>query len=137
MATAAPLAQITTLNPKDGEFERASDNLKIRSTVRVVKSTSQDFWVARHGDLYDLIFVDGDHSYNMVMHDSQFFNCLRSGGMILFHDYSPDGSTRPSGGSYQALNDLQTRYRQADILVIGSGQVGMLGWIRREGEVWA
>ncbi|OGC95303.1 MAG: hypothetical protein A2W25_05145 [candidate division Zixibacteria bacterium RBG_16_53_22] len=137
MATAAPLAQITTLNPKDNEFEKARDSLKIRSTVRVVKSTSQDFWMARDGELYNLIFVDGDHSYNMVLHDSQFFNCLYTGGLILFHDYSPNGSARPSDGSFQALNDLQTRHRQADIKIIGSGQIGMLGWVRREGEVWA
>ncbi len=137
MATAAPKASVTTLNPKDGEFERARDTLKIRSNVQVIKSTSQDFWKTKEDELYDLIFVDGDHSYHMVLHDSQFFNCLRPGGLILFHDYSPDGSTRPSAGTYQALNEIQAKYRQADVKVIGSGIVGMLGWMRREREIWA
>jgi predicted O-methyltransferase YrrM/glycosyltransferase involved in cell wall biosynthesis len=136
MATAAPRAQITTLNPKEGEFEKARDNLRIRSNAQVVKSTSQEFWHNRNGQLYDFIFVDGDHAYNMVLHDSQLFNCLRPGGLILFHDYSPDGSARPSDGSFRALNDLQDRHRQADVKVIGSGGVGMLGWIRAEGEIW-
>lgn len=144
MATAAPQATITTLNPKDGEYEKAQANLRIRSNVRVVKKTSAEFWAEKAGEgatggakvLYDLIFVDGDHAYNMVLHDSQFFNYLRIGGLILFHDYSPDGSARPSDGSFRALNDLQTKHRAADVKVIGTGQVGMLGWMRREGEVW-
>lgn len=136
MATAAPKATITTLNPKDGEFEKARDNLKIRSTVKVVKATSEEFFTRPGGGPYDLIFVDGDHSYKMVRHDAMYFNRLRPGGLILFHDYSPDGSARPSAGSFQALNDLQEIYRPADIKIIGSGQVGMLGWIRQEGETW-
>lgn len=135
MATAAPKATITTLNPKDGEFEKARDNLKIRSTVKVVKATSEDFF-SRPGGPYDLIFVDGDHSYKMVRHDAMYFNRLRPGGLILFHDYSPDGSARPSAGSFKALNDLQDMYRPADVKIIGSGQVGMLGWVRQEGETW-
>lgn len=137
MATAAPHAAVTTLNPKDGEHEQAAANLRIRSNVQVVKQTSQEFYRARRGELYDLIFVDGDHSYKVVLHDSQFFNSLRPGGLILFHDYSPDGSARPSDGCYRALNDLQEARRPADVRVIGTGNVGMLGWIRREGEVWA
>ncbi len=135
MATAAPRASVTTLNPKDGEYERAMANLRIRANVRVVKATSQEFWRA---DLppYDLIFVDGDHSYRMVLLDSRYFNVLQPGGMILFHDYSPSESDRPSAGSFRALNELQESRREADVRVVGEGQVGMLGWIRREGEVW-
>lgn len=137
MATAAPQAQITTLNPRDGEYERARATLRIRSNVQVVKKTSQEWYQERRGELYDLIFVDGDHSYRMVLHDSQFFNSLRPGGLILFHDYSPDGSARPSDGSFRALNDLQECRRPADVKVIGTGGVGMLGWIRQAGETWA
>jgi predicted O-methyltransferase YrrM len=136
MATAAPRAQVTTLNPKDGEYEKARANLRIRSNVEVVKKTSQEFLRGLNGQSYDLIFVDGDHAYAMVQHDAQFFNALRPGGLILFHDYSPEGSARPSDGSYRALNELQARHRPADVLVVGTGQVGMLGWIRQGGEIW-
>jgi predicted O-methyltransferase YrrM len=139
MATAAPQAHITTLNPKDGEVEKARDNLRIRSTVKVVQKTSQQFLTEIENTapaLYDLIFVDGDHSYNVVLHDSQFINYLKPGGVILYHDYSPEGSARPSAGSFLALDYLQALQRPADIRVIGSGQVGMLGWMRQEGELW-
>lgn len=135
MATAAPRARITTLNPKDGEYEKAVANLRIRSNVIVIKKTSQEFW-QQSRDEYNLIFVDGDHSYNMILHDAQFFNCLKPGGLILFHDYSPEGSDRPSDGSFRALNDLAAQHRPFDVLVIGTGGVGMAGWIRQEGETW-
>lgn len=136
MATAAPRARIVTLNPKPGEFEKAAAALRIRSNVAVIQQTSEQYWKVGGSELYNLVFVDGDHSYRMVLHDSQFFNRLRPGGVILFHDYSPDGSDRPSAGSYQALNELQEKHRPFDVLVVGSGQVGMCGWIRREGETW-
>jgi predicted O-methyltransferase YrrM len=142
MATAAPRAMITTLNPKEGEFDKAVKNLSIRSNVRVVKQTSQEFYAPSPRPSpsrergYDLIFVDGDHAYNMVLHDAQFLNHLRTGGLILFHDYSPEGSARPSDGCYRALNDLAEERRPFDVLIVGSGQVGMAGWIRQEGEVW-
>jgi len=136
MATAAPLARITTLNPKDGEYDKAAKNLHIRSNVRVVKRTSQEFLQGDSGQ-YDMIFVDGDHRYAVVLHDAQFFNRLKPGGLIIFHDYSPDGSDRPSDGSYKALNDLAEKHRPFDVKVIGTGNVGMVGWIRREGETWA
>jgi predicted O-methyltransferase YrrM len=137
MATAAPLARITTLNPKNGEFEKAVKNLRVRSNVHVVKKTSQEFWLDGGSEQYDMIFVDGDHAYNMVLHDAQFFNRLKPGGLIIFHDYSPDGSARPSHGSFEALNDLQEKHRKFDVKVIGTGNVGMAGWVRQEGEAWA
>ncbi len=85
---------------------------------------------------YKYVHTCGDHSHKMIMHDSQFFNRLRTGGLILFHDYSPDGSIRPSAGSFRALNELQIKHRPADVRIMGTGQVGTLGWIRREGETW-
>lgn len=136
MATAAPWSTIVTLNPKDGEFERAVSNLRIRSNVIVAKMTSVDFKKSNAGGNYDIVFVDGDHAYNMIMHDAGFFNDLVEGGLILFHDYSPPESTRASAGSYQALNDLQESRRPAGVKVVGAGLVGMLGWFRRVGEVW-
>jgi predicted O-methyltransferase YrrM len=135
MATAAPMAWITTLNPKGGEYQKAVKNLSVRSNVRVVKQTSEEFWHSDNGQ-YDMIFVDGDHRYAMVLHDAQFFNRLKPGGLIIFHDYSPDGSDRPSDGSYKALNDLAEKHRPFDVKVVGTGNVGMVGWIRQTGETW-
>lgn len=137
LATAAPQARLTTLNPKPGEYERGRDNLRIRANVRVVQRTSVQY-LAEHPEreVNDLVFVDGDHSYPMVVHDSQYFDTLRPGGVILYHDYSPEGSARPSHGTFLALNELQACNRPADICVIGTGGIGMLGWIKRAGEVW-
>ena len=37
----------------------------------------------------DAIFIDGDHSYDAVMHDSALaYDLIREGGIIVWHDYS-------------------------------------------------
>jgi predicted O-methyltransferase YrrM len=135
MATAAPKARITTLNPKKGEYERAVGNLHIRKNVEVKKLTSEEY-LAQCKEAFDLVFVDGDHSRGMVTHDAGFFNHLKVGGLILFHDYAPLDSTRPGEGVYQALNALKKKQRKFDVLVVGDGKVGIAGWYRQEGEVW-
>lgn len=36
----------------------------------------------------DVVFIDGDHSYDAVIHDSVLANSIvRPGGMIIWHDY--------------------------------------------------
>lgn len=48
------------------------------------------------------IFIDGDHSYDAVMHDSSLaFECIQDGGIIVWHDYG-----NPSVEVTFALEDL-------------------------------
>lgn len=137
IATAAPHSMLITLNPKPGEFEKGRDNLRIRGNVIPVQKSSEAYLSTLPLlELYAFVFVDGNHSYEAVRHDSQYFTRLIPGGVILYHDYSPEGSARPSHGSYVALNELAERNREPDIRVVGTGEVGMVGWIKREGEGW-
>lgn len=47
------------------------------------------------GNPVDLLFIDGDHTYNGVMQDYEAYGPLvRSGGVIAFHDINPDYRTR-------------------------------------------
>jgi predicted O-methyltransferase YrrM len=50
----------------------------------------------------DAIFIDGDHSYNAVMHDSRLaFDLIREGGIVVWHDY-----LNPTVEVTAALDDL-------------------------------
>jgi predicted O-methyltransferase YrrM len=35
---------------------------------------------------FDLVFIDGDHSYNGVKKDIAYASMVKNGGIIMFHD---------------------------------------------------
>lgn len=85
--------------------------------------------------LLDLVFVDGDH--NRITRDLPWFNRLAVGGLMLFHDYSPQDSARPSAICYAELNKLAERLgRPFDVRIVDDTKTGMVGFYRREGEVY-
>lgn len=46
-------------------------------------------------DKSDLLFIDGDHTYEGVKADFEKYRCLvKDGGLIIFHDIVPDLTTR-------------------------------------------
>lgn len=54
----------------------------------------------------DFIFIDGSHSYPMVKNDTEkSLNILKKGGVILWHDYTPD-----CPGVFTYLNELKMHY---------------------------
>lgn len=130
MAEAAPKALVTTLNPNAEEAARARQNLR-HYNVTVVKSTSWD-WLKMGRHEYDFIFVDGDHKN--VRKDLPWWDRLRPGGTILFHDYSPAGTYRQCPPVYEAVNGFAALLAsEPDILIIDDGAVGMAGFIKPEG----
>lgn len=52
---------------------------------------------------YNIVFIDGDHSYDMVKQDISLYKPLAA-DMLLFHDIRPI-FTNPSCGVYQAVED--------------------------------
>lgn len=134
MAEAAPRAEIDTLNPKKSEWKEARKNLTPYG-VHVYNCKSWDFWdhPAAASMRYDLIFVDGDHG--RVIKDLIWFNRLRHGGLILFHDYSPPGAGRPCHPVYHTLNAWAMHMGHSpDVRVIDDQGVGMAGWKRLEAQ---
>lgn len=71
----------------------------------------------------DVLFVDGDHSYEAALYDMQTYGMLvKAGGLILCHDVFPEGITddlkakgwQPSPGArdaYYAFLNCHPRYR--------------------------
>jgi len=125
--------RITTLNPKAKEYHHTVRALLPFENVQVIWMRSWDYLKYYSKPAFNFIFVDGDHE--QVARDLPWFNLLRPGGLILFHDYAPDGSARPVPTVYNVLNDAKQRLkRDFDIYIVDDNQVGMVGWYRQEGE---
>ena len=136
MAQAAPEAKIITLNPQQWEVDKAEFDLWAAGldNIEFISMRSTDYLAAYTGDNFDMVFVDGDHK--RVKEDFPFFNKLNSHGLMLFHDYSPEGSWRACPPVYEALNEKRDSFRDFDVLIEDLAGVSMAGWYKEEGEVW-
>jgi predicted O-methyltransferase YrrM len=135
MALAAPRASVQTLNPKLAEFARAREHLRAFRNVLVSSLSSAETLEGYPGKPLDLVFVDGDHSLEGVRRDCGWWEHVRHGGLILFHDYSPAGSKRPNPEVVQAVDEFAARLgRRPDVLVVDEQSVGMAGFVRREAD---
>lgn len=135
LASAMPDSQIVTLNASEGEWLEDVKILAGFKNVTCLHRVSWDYLNESDGTaIYSFIFVDGDHK--RVKNDFPYFNRLLTGGLIMFHDYSPPGSGRECPPVYEAVNGLAERLGRApDVLVVDDKSVGMAGFIRLEGEV--
>lgn len=78
------------------EFEEDYNKLFDKNTegygsrVRKIKSLSADFFkgVSDKEKIYDLIYIDGDHSPKQIIEDAvSCFRLLKVGGILIFDDY--------------------------------------------------
>jgi len=134
MCLAAPHAHITTMSPSSSEAHTTMRTLRERR-AQVLVTRSVDYLAAYDGPAFDMIYVDGDHK--RVVADLPWFNWLRVGGLMLFHDYAPEGARVPCPPVYVGVNLLaQALGRPLDVLIVDDGQVGMAGMYRGAGETW-
>lgn len=140
MASAAPLAKIITLNPKEGEVDLARKHLASWANVTVVQNYSVPFLeavmktVSLDGSptlTFDVIFVDGDHK--RIRLDMPYYNLVRDAGLFLHHDYSPEWSPRPCTPVYEELNHFSEHIlrRDMDVIIVDDTDVGMAGWYKQ------
>lgn len=129
LASAAPQARLTTLNPKAKEYPLAVKYLSYWPNVQVLNVKSWDY-VEQTTDTYDFIFVDGDHG--QVRRDLVWWEFLNPGGLLLFHDYAPDGSWRPCQPVYDAVNEFarDDLKRPLDVLIEDDRGVGLAGFYK-------
>lgn len=133
MAEAAPLARLVSLNPNKPEVDTASRRLAGYKNVQMLAAYSWDYLAIAPSE-WDLIFVDGDHK--QVKRDLPWYNRLKIGGLILFHDYSPREAGVPCIPVYEALEAVRREQRAPDVELVDNNRVGMAGWYRRDGEIW-
>lgn len=137
LARAAPQALVTTLNPKEGEWQRAASNLAgpPYGNVVVVPAYSWDY-LAQYGEYdgprLDMVFVDGDHGE--AARDFGWWDWLAPGGLMLFHDYTPEGVKRSCQPVWEAVNVLADALdREFDVLVVNEKDAGMAGFYQTDG----
>ena len=99
--------------------------IKIQNKVGVDPSSggnvrkSSDEFFNDNKKKFDLIFIDGLHTYNQVKKDIlNSLNCLKDGGVILVHDCMPDCLSKQAvpryrmiwnGDVWKAIVDLRQR----------------------------
>ena len=135
MSRAAPRAHIDTLNPKMREWKRTLDYLGHSNypNVMPLPTCSWDYLAAYDGPMLDMMFVDGDHG--QAARDFAWWEWVKTGGLMLFHDYAPEGTHRPCQPVYEALQAFRAGLgRGFDVLVTDDQGVGVAGWYRREDE---
>lgn len=72
-----------------GSVEKIRNNLDFYPNFVFINDYSFNV-VNNWSKQFDLIFIDGDHTYEAVKQDfSQWFPLLQSGGVIAFHDSAP------------------------------------------------
>ena len=97
LAQACPNAKITTIENALARANWAKENLE-KLQLTNVKLIQQDFsfvinYIKRHQQKYDMIFIDGNHTYNATI---EYFEKLQSSinedGVIIFDDiyWSPE-----------------------------------------------
>lgn len=60
------------------------------------------------GDLFDVAFIDGDHSYEGVRQDWLLWSPLvREGGLVAFHDTWPDSAVNTEPGVARWCDELR------------------------------
>jgi len=64
-------------------------------------------------NLLDVLFIDGDHSYNGVQRDYEIYSpFIRKGGIIAFHDIVLDSSTRFGIKSQSYVGDVPRYWKE-------------------------
>ncbi len=102
--------------------------------------TVQNVRESLKGCSLDVLYLDGDHSYQGISEDFALFSPLvRRGGLIVFHDIVPDFKTRYGiqtssyvGGVPQFWQELKAVHGRVQELVDDSAQdgygIGILHW---------
>jgi len=103
-----------------------------RVDLAVLKGSSRDLKPqlkdSLRGSPIDLLFIDGDHSYEGARADLlDYRELVRPGGLIAFHDIVPDNGrgTGDSGGVPILWREIQARFKNHWEFVRDWGQDGM------------
>lgn len=94
-ALALVARSVTAVDPHatHGSFYELQANLNaygVRGKVEIIRDLSQVALssIAKAGERFDLVWIDGDHTAEVVEHDvTQAIKLLKPGGVLACHDY--------------------------------------------------
>lgn len=115
------LAYGTTQSPSE-----MVQNLDLADFVRFIQGSSVDY-LKNAPQKFDFIFLDGDHSAQAVYQEVPLaLNLLNPNGIILLHDYYPNGQSLWSNnylidGPYRAIERFTAE--GADLIVVPLGNL--------------
>jgi predicted O-methyltransferase YrrM len=100
-----------------------------RTQRKIVKvKTTSDYFFKNNRELYDFIYIDGDHTaYGVIKDAVNAFECLNPGGIIAFDDYDWWGGIRPADRPRMAIDAFLEMYKgKIEVLL-----KGYQCWIRK------
>lgn len=90
----------------DQRYEEIKEQFK-NYNVQFIRDMTYNLPKYCEPNLFDWVYVDGDHTYDGCMKDLQAVNSLvKDNGMILGHDYRPAWRKRPDWGVVESVNDF-------------------------------
>lgn len=85
----------------DAVLKKILDKFNLTYKVKLIVADSRTYKI--NSEELDLIFIDGDHSYEGVRGDyNNFKGSLRDGGHLLFHDYNSS-----QAGVVKLINEIR------------------------------
>jgi predicted O-methyltransferase YrrM len=116
------LAYYQAINQKVEEIEFISDFLSSEiEEVRFFNSRSSEY-LLKCETKYDVIFIDGDHSYEGVKSD--YLNCLplvNEGGIMIFHDIVSIGAP----GVVKFWNEFKNKHKNKEFIYSNTCGMGI------------
>ena len=86
------------------QLRKNLDSLDISHNIAIGDSTDPEIIESVRRN-YDLIFIDGDHTYDGVKQDYENYKSM--GGMLVFHDIN-QGFNRRAYGATEFWNEIKT-----------------------------
>ena len=86
-----------------------SNKQEIQNKIKVIFQDSTKLSIAKFENIFDLIFIDGGHSYSCIKNDTEkAMKMIRQNGLIFWHDYSP--GKKSNSDVCKFLNEIRDTY---------------------------
>jgi cephalosporin hydroxylase len=96
-------------------FAREGQSISLIRGDSHSEETFQTAKLALRGNKLDLLFIDGDHTYDGVRKDLEMYSTLvRKGGVVALHDISDDRD--PQAGVHLLWSEVKDRYDTVEII---------------------
>lgn len=111
---------------KMNEIEKNFDNnlSEFRSQYNKIKKKSE-FFLEESQEIFDVIYIDGDHTYSRVLSDAiKSWKLLNKNGILIFDDYFYHYPHNPRGYVGFAINNFLTKIKKKyKILLVSKNQI--------------